>query len=78
MNVHFKQKWSAPSESIMNVSPSPFLSRVHVLMLKRKVPSSRLGLLAGFQSSSVRTENKTIGMANRKAAPVSFAITLLG
>src|SRR4029077_8769654 len=71
------KKWSARSESIMNLSPSPFLSRVHVLMLKRKVPSSSLGLLAGFQPVSVWTENKTICMAKSKAAPVAFTITLL-
>src|SRR5882672_5414892 len=30
------KKWSARPESIMNLSPSPLLSRVHVLKLKRK------------------------------------------
>jgi hypothetical protein len=62
----------------MNLSPSPLLSRVHVLKLKRKVGGYYLGLLAGFQPATGWTQQKTIGVAQREAAPVAIAITFLG
>src|SRR6478609_12106697 len=71
------KKWSAQPESIMNLSPSPLLSRVHVLKLKRKVGRYYSGLLAGFQTATLRTQQKAIGMAQRKAAAVAIAITFL-
>jgi hypothetical protein len=72
------KKWSARPESIMNLGPSPLLSRVHVLKLKRKVGKYYSGLLAGFQPATLRTEQKTIGMAQREAAAVAIAIAFLG
>src|SRR5260221_5070316 len=38
------KKWFARSESIMNLSPSPFPSRVHVLKLECKVQRFNLGV----------------------------------
>jgi hypothetical protein len=62
----------------MNLSPSPLLSRVHVLKLKRKVGKYYSGLLAGFQTATLRTQQKTIGVAQREAAAVAIAIAFLG
>src|SRR5689334_6682764 len=72
------KKSSARPESIMNLSPSPLLSRVHVLKLKRKVGEYYSGLLAGFQPATVWTQQKAIGVAEREATPVAIAITFLG
>ena len=78
MSAIVSKKWSARPESIMNLSPSPLLSRVHVLKLKRKVGRYYSGLLAGFQTAALRTQQKTIGMAQRKAAAVAIAKAFLG
>jgi hypothetical protein len=60
----------------MNLSPSPLLSRVHVLKLKRKDGGVTLGLLAGFQSATLWTQQKPVSMAQGKAATVAFAIAV--